>query len=51
MTTFRSLMSIAAIVTAGIGIYAVTVVGKALPEFLKRMARFDFKGAEPGNNN
>ena len=42
---------IGAIVTAGIGIYAVTVVGKALPDFLKRMARFDFKGAEPGNND
>lgn len=35
---------VGAVVTAGVGIYAVTVVRKALPEFLARMARFDFKG-------
>ena len=37
---------VGALFTGGIGIYAVTVVGKALPEFLARMARCDFKDAE-----
>lgn len=35
---------VGAIVTTLIGLYAVSVVGKALPDFLKRMARLDFQG-------
>ncbi|MGB0581140.1 MAG: MFS transporter [Limisphaerales bacterium] len=41
-----SIFLVGAIASAGVGIYAATVVGKALPDFLKRMARFDFRGKE-----
>ncbi len=42
----NTIFLVGAIVTACVGIYAVTVVGDALPRFLKRMARFDFREAK-----